>query len=126
MMSENTTSNAFAFNFLDNPRNSVAFVGYTDPDSVGFKVRHAKPGEKVQLDKRKPPVPVNCRVESFDFSAHATRETLLDYVKQVKPGKIILVHGDEPAQLWFQREINAALPSTEVIRPEPGAWVDLW
>jgi len=126
MMSENTTSNVFAAKFLDNPRNSVAFVGYTDVDSPGYKVRHAKPGEKISLDKRQPPVQVNCRVESFDFSAHATRETLLDYVKEVKPGKVILVHGDEPAQLWFQREINASLPGTEVLRPEPGAYVDLW
>ena len=126
MMSENTTSNLFATKFLDNPRNSVAFVGYTDVDSPGYKVRHSKEGEWVVLDKRLPPVQVNCRVESFDFSAHATRETLLDYVKEVKPGKVILAHGDEPAQLWFQREINSALPSTEVLRPEPGAFVDLW
>lgn len=126
MMSENTTSNVFAAKFLDNPRNSVAFVGYTDIDSPGYKVRHAKPGEKVTLDKRLPPVQVNCRIESFDFSAHATRETLLDYVKEVKPGKVILVHGDAPAQNWFEREINAALPNTEVMRPEPGANVDLW
>lgn len=126
MMSENTTSNVFASKFLDNPRNSVAFVGYTDVDSPGYKVRNAKPGEMVKLDKKLPAVAVNCRVESFDFSAHATRETLLDYVKELKPGKIILTHGDEPAQLWFQREINAALPATQVLRPEPGAYVDLW
>ena len=126
MMSENTTSNVFAAKFLDNPRNSVAFVGYTDVDSPGFKVRHAKPGEYISLDKRQPPVQVNCRIESFDFSAHATRETLLDYAKALKPGKIILVHGDEPAQLWFERELNSALPGTEVLRPEPGNYVDLW
>ncbi len=126
MMSENTTSNLFAAKFLDNPRNSVAFVGYTDQDSPGYKVRHAKPGDMVKLDKRQPAVAVKCRVESFDFSAHATRETLLDYVKQVQPGKVILVHGDEPAQLWFQRAIEATLPRTQVLRPEPGAWVDLW
>lgn len=126
MMSENTTSNAFAQKFLHNPKNTIAFVGYTDKDSPGFAVRNAKPGEKVVLDKRQPPVTVNARVESFDFSAHATRESLMDYVKKLKPKKILLVHGDEPAQLWFVREINAACPEIEVIRPEPGKWVDLW
>jgi predicted metal-dependent RNase len=126
MMSENTTSNVFAQKFLDNPRNAVAFVGYTDPDSVGFKVRHAKPGEKVQLDKHQLPVEVNARVESFDFSAHATRESILAYVTKIAPKKVLLVHGDEEAQLWFESAIATALPSTEVIRPDPEKWVELW
>ncbi len=126
MMSEHTTSNGFAQRFIDNPRNSVAFVGYTDPDSPGYTLRHAKPGSTIKLAKDLPPVQVNARIESFDFSAHATRETLLNYVLKVKPKKVLLVHGDEPAQLWFTAQINAALPETEVIRPEPGNWVDLW
>ncbi len=126
MMSEHTTSNQFAQKFLDNPRNSVAFVGYTDSESPGYKVRNAKPGDKVQLDKKLPAVTVHARIESFDFSAHAARESLLEFALKVKPKKLLLVHGDEPAQLWFAREINAALPSTEVIRPQPGQWVDLW
>jgi predicted metal-dependent RNase len=126
MMSEKTTSNIFAQKFLDNARNTVAFVGYTDPDSAGYKVRHAKPGELVKLDKDAPAVPVNARVESFDFSAHAQREDLLNYAVKLKPKKILLVHGDEAAQLWFEGQLKTLLPNTEVIRPFPGNWVDLW
>jgi hypothetical protein len=44
----------------------------------------------------------------------------------VNPKKVLLVHGDEPAQLWFQREIAAILPGTEVIRPVPDQWIELW
>jgi predicted metal-dependent RNase len=126
MMTEHTTSNSFAQKFIDNPKNSVVFVGYTDHESPGYKLRHAQPGSSIKLAKDLPPVQVNARIESFDFSAHATRETLLDYALKVKPKKVLLVHGDEPAQLWFTAQINAALPQTEVIRPEPNAWVDLW
>ncbi len=126
MMTENTTSNNFARLFLDNARNSVAFVGYTDPDSPGYRVRHAKTGDKVSLDKRLPPVPVNARIESFDFSAHSHREALLDYVKQVKPKKVMLVHGGDGAQEWFEREIRAALPGIEVLRPMPDEVIELW
>jgi Cft2 family RNA processing exonuclease len=126
MMSEGTTSNHFAQKFLDNPKNSVGFVGYTDPDSPGAKVRAAKPGDKVQLDKKLLPMEVNARVESYDFSAHATRESIMSYVTQVRPKKVLLVHGDEAAQMWFQSAINAALPGTEVIRPDPEGWVELW
>lgn len=126
MMSEHTTSNIFAQKFLSNPRNSVAFVGYTDPESPGYKVRTAKPGDKVQLDSKQLPVRVEARIESFDFSAHATRDSLLDYAVKLQPKKIILVHGDEPAQLWFQQSLQASLPGTEVIRPFPDQWIDLW
>jgi len=126
MMSAKTTSNGFAQTFLDNPRNTVAFVGYTDPESPGYKVRHAKKGQQVVLDSDKPPVTVNARIESFDFSAHAPREDLLDYAVKLKPKKILLVHGDEPAQLWFENQFKAQLPTTEVIRPFPGTWFDLW
>ena len=126
MMSEHTTSNVFAQKFLSNPRNTIAFVGYTDPLSPGYKVRHAKPGDKVQLDSKQPPVKVEARVESFDFSAHATRESLLNYAVKLQPKKILLVHGDEPAQLWFQQSLQTQLPSAEVIRPFPGEWIDLW
>lgn len=126
MMSEGTTSNHFAQKFVDNPRNSVAFVGYTDPESPGYKVRTAKEGEKVQLDKHQLPVEINARVESYDFSAHATRESIMEYATKLAPKKILLVHGDEDAQLWFEAQLKIALPNTEVIRPEPEKWVELW
>ncbi len=126
MMSAGTTSNQFAQKFLDNPRNTVAFVGYTDPDSIGHAVRNAKPGDKVQLDKHYLPIAVNARIESFDFSAHATRETLVDYACKLKPKKILLVHGDEPAQIWFEDSFKTSLPGTEVLRPDPEQWTELW
>jgi predicted metal-dependent RNase len=127
MMTENTTSNQFAQQgFLSNPKNSVAFVGYTDPESPGYAVRTARPGTAISLDKRLPPVEVNARIESFDFSAHAIREDLLAYAIKVRPEKILLVHGDEPAMRWFERELNAALPDTKVLLPSPGETIDLW
>jgi predicted metal-dependent RNase len=126
MMTEATTSNNFAHQFLDNPRNSLAFVGYTDPESPGHKVRHCKPGDKVQIDSKRPAIEVNARIESFDFSAHATRESIMEYVTKLKPKKVLLVHGDEPAQLWFTAQIQAALPGVEIVRPGPDEWVNLW
>jgi Cft2 family RNA processing exonuclease len=126
MMSEGTTSNQFARRFIDNPRNTVAFVGYTDKETPGFRVRHAKQGEMILLDSKLPPVELRCRIESFDFSAHATREDLVSYVKKVNPGKVLLVHGDAPAQEWFRRTLKEELPQSEVLSPEPGARIELW
>ncbi|NOZ81819.1 MAG: MBL fold metallo-hydrolase [Candidatus Micrarchaeota archaeon] len=37
---------------------------------------------------------VNMRIEYLDFSAHADRNELLEFVKKIEPEKIILIHGD--------------------------------
>ena len=126
MMSEGTTSNTFARQFIDNPRNTVAFVGYTDPSTPGHRIRNAKPGEKIVLDEKLPPVELKCRVESFDFSAHSTRESIADYVQKVSPKKVLLVHGDAPAMEWFRQTLSATLPNSEVISPEPKQEIPLW
>jgi len=126
MMSEGTTSNFFAQKFLGFSRNSIAFVGYTDPSTPGWRVRHGKPGEMIQLHKDEPQVPLHCQVESFDFSAHATRETLCDYIQKVQPGKVLLVHGDEPAMNWFKQTLPPMAPNSEILTPEPGQEITLW
>jgi Cft2 family RNA processing exonuclease len=65
-------------------------------------------------------------VESFDFSAHSTRESICDYAEKVRPKKVLLVHGDEPAQLWFENRFRETLPECEVIRPEMHVPIELW
>ncbi|HAL72944.1 MAG TPA: hypothetical protein DCP71_14345 [Verrucomicrobiales bacterium] len=127
MMTEHTVSNTFAQKFLDNPRNTVCFVGYTDPDSPGYKIRNATPGTMIKLAKDMPAVALNARIESFDLSAHATREQIAEYVEKVKPKKLLMVHGEEPSQAWFSARFAETLNrDTEIIRPETHAPIDLW
>jgi Cft2 family RNA processing exonuclease len=125
MMSEHTGSYNMAPAFMANPRNGIAFVGFTAPDSPSYALRNSKTGDMVEFHENKPPIKLNARVKAFDFSAHATREQLMNYATTVKPKKILLVHGDEPAQLWFKARLNEALPETEVLRPQPNEWIDL-
>lgn len=121
MMTEKTVSNTFArTGFLENKRNGLFFVGYADPKSPGGRIRATAPGEKVVVDPAFGPVPLNCEMRVFDFSGHATRESLLEYILKVNPKKTFLVHGDEPAVEWFREQLAAKLPSTEVIVPQPG------
>lgn len=120
MMTEHTLSNIWARKILPHPDQSLFFVGYSDPDSPAGRLRAAKPGDRVQLDPDFPPVERRCRVENFQFSAHASRESLADYAVRLRPKKIVLVHGDPPAIGWFQRELSRLLPDSEIIVPEPG------
>ncbi|BDS05934.1 Ysh1p: subunit of polyadenylation factor I [Oceaniferula spumae] len=120
MMTEKTVSNNFARGFISNPKNSLLFVGYADPDSPAGHIRAGKQGDLIDLDPAQPPVQFNCPMEVFDFSGHATREDLLDYILRVNPKKTILVHGDLPATEWFAEQLKAKLPECDTIIPLPG------
>ncbi len=125
MMTENTLSNIFARKVIGDPKQSLFFVGYSDPDSPSGKLRAAKAGDPVQLDAKLPAIPLECQVKEFNFSAHASRESLLNYAIALKPKKIILVHGDRPAIDWFHLRLHRDLPDTDVIIPEPGVKIPL-
>jgi Cft2 family RNA processing exonuclease len=125
MMTEKTLSNVFARKVLSDPQQSVFFVGYADPESPAGRIRAAAPGDTVQLSKDFPAQPLNAHVEPFNFSAHASRETLRAYVNKVRPKKVVLVHGDETAVEWFRATLEADLPESEVIVPTPGVALEL-
>ncbi|MGB0991099.1 MAG: MBL fold metallo-hydrolase [Akkermansiaceae bacterium] len=120
MMTEKTVSNNFARGFIDNPKNSLLFVGYADPDSPAGHIRAGKQGDLIDLDPAQDPVQFNCPMEVFDFSGHATRDSLLDYILRVKPSQCFLVHGDIAATEWFADQLKEKLPETETIIPRPG------
>ena len=126
MMSEKTVSNNFARQgLLENKKHGLFFVGYADSATPGGKIRAAKQGDMVVLDAAYPPVKLNCEVRAFDFSGHSTREAIADFAVKVKPKKILLVHGDEGAMVWFKQELERRLPQTQIILPSPGEEIEL-
>jgi Cft2 family RNA processing exonuclease len=124
MMTEKTLSNQLAERFLSDSRQSVFFVGYADPESPGGRLKAAQPGDFVQLDEELPGQKLTCQVREFDFSAHAPRELLLEYIRKLSPKVVILVHGDPPAVRWFETKIAEELPGIQVVSPEPGKEYD--
>jgi Cft2 family RNA processing exonuclease len=125
MMIPNTLSNVFALRLIENPQHSIFFVGYANPESPAGVLREAGTGGEVALDSDKPLQRVRCHIEQFQFSAHATRETLIEYARKISPRKIVLVHGDPPAVEWIRATLSAALPDSEVIVPAPGVELEL-
>jgi Cft2 family RNA processing exonuclease len=125
MMTPKTLSNIFARRIVENPRHSVFFVGYADPESPAGILRDAPPGQRVTLDPDEPAQPVRCQIEQFQFSAHAAREDLIAYAKKLAPKKIVLVHGDPSAVAWMRAKLIVDLPSAEVIVPTPGVELEL-
>jgi Cft2 family RNA processing exonuclease len=125
MMTENTLSNIFAQEFLAHERHSIFFVGYCDPESPAGRLRATKRGDPVTLNATHGAQPVRCRVEHFDFTAHAQREDLLGYILDVQPRVCVLVHGDPAALAWFQTTLAAQAPGMKVIIPTPGEGIEL-
>jgi Cft2 family RNA processing exonuclease len=125
MMTPKTLSNIFARRIIDRPEHSIFFVGYADPESPAGVLQRAQPDELVSLDPDEPAQPLRCAVDQFQFSAHASRESLLEYIRKVAAKKVVLVHGDVPAVEWLRAASAAALPQSEVIVPPPGVELEL-
>ena len=125
MMTPKTLSNIFARRIVANPRHSVFFVGYADPESPAGILRDAKPDSEIVLDWDEASQRVRCQMEQFQFSAHASRESLIDYAKKLAPKRILLVHGDPSAVEWMRATLSVVIPHVEVIVPTPGVEVEL-
>jgi Cft2 family RNA processing exonuclease len=125
MMIPKTLSNVFARRLLENPQHSIFFVGYANPNSPAGHLRDTPPGGEVALDPDLPAQRVRCHIQQFQFSAHAARESLIEYAKKLSPHKIVLVHGDPPAVEWMRATLSAELPRSEVIVPAPGVELEL-
>ena len=125
MMIPKTLSNVFARRIIEDPQHSIFFVGYANPESPAGLLREAGTGGEIALDPDKQPQRIRCNIEQFQFSAHATRESLVEYGKKISPKKILLVHGDPPAVEWMRSALANEFPGSEVIVPTSGLELEL-
>jgi Cft2 family RNA processing exonuclease len=124
MMSENTAAHDLALRMIGDERMAVFFVGYTDPDTPGGRLRASRPGQRFLLSPSGGEVTRRCDVQEFDLTAHAQREDLLAFVGQVAPRAVLLGHGEEASRKWFEGRIRARWPKIKIIQPEPGKSVE--
>jgi Cft2 family RNA processing exonuclease len=125
MMTPKTLSNIFAQRIVENPKHSIFFVGYADPESPAGILKNASPGERISIDPDEAALALRCHIEQFQFSAHASRESIVQYLNRVAPKKILLVHGDPLAAEWMRAMLSLDLPGSDVIVPTPGRVIEL-
>lgn len=102
MMLENTPSALIAEKLLTDPRHGIFFVGYCDPETLGYKVRNAKKGDQFSFRLGGAPVTVRCDdIQWYYFSAHAHRQDLIDVIDRIQSRNLLFVHGDQPAIDWM-------------------------
>jgi len=124
MMSEKTMSYEFGPRMITNPKDSIVFTGYSDPDSPAGKFRAAGEGGTFFFGDKGPEITAECEIVELAISGHAEREQLMEYAQKVNPSRIVLVHGDPPAIAWFKRQIEETMPDCEAVVPVPGRQYD--
>lgn len=124
MMSENTAAHNLALRMAGDENHAVFFVGYTDPDTPGGRLRAARHGETFRFSASGGELTRRCRVEEFDLTAHAQREDLVRLVGEIEPRVVLLAHGEGTSRNWFQERIQAECPRTRVLQPGPGETVE--
>lgn len=88
-----------------NPKNTILFVGYQAPGTLGRKIVDGAKTVKIFGEE----VAVNARVEYIEgYSGHADQAGLLHFVNSFvkKPNHIFLVHGEEESQKILRDKIS--------------------
>ena len=106
---------------IGDPRNSVVIVGFQAGHTLGRRLVEGDREVRIFGDL----LPRRAEVAVLDaFSAHAGRSELIDYVRQLKPARTFLVHGEAEARTALAEALRAE-QLTEVFLPKRGDAVEL-
>ena len=89
---------------LWNPNDTILFVGYQAPGTLGYKIVNGEKMVKIFGEE----IAVNARVEYLEgYSGHADQEWLMNFIYSFieKPKHIFLVHGEEESQEVLKNKI---------------------
>ena len=125
MMSEHTFSHELALRLAPLEKHAIHFVGYAAPDTPAGRLRAAGRGEEFPFSESAPALTRNCELQSFDLSAHAHREELVDFALRLNPRAVILGHGEPDARDWVEAELRARAPRMVLHQPAPGETLEV-
>ena len=90
---------------LWNPKNTILFVGYQAPGTLGYNIVNGAKTVKIFGEE----IAVNARIEYIEgYSGHADQEGLMNFIYSFiqKPKHIFLVHGEEESQEVLKSKID--------------------
>jgi len=89
MLKKGSASYRYAVHIADNPNNAIFYTGYLAEDSEAIAFLGGETDDLANAG-----IDVQCEQRRFHFSAHAPKEDLFQFVLDVQPRAVILVHGD--------------------------------
>jgi Cft2 family RNA processing exonuclease len=120
MIIESTASYNLAKRWFRQKNSAIFTVGYMDENTPGYKIAKANKGSNLQLCETDKKIEVRCDIKNFSFSAHSRREELISIIEKLKPGNVILVHGNEKAIDWMGNAILKKYKGIKVYAASPG------
>lgn len=99
-----------------NSNSKIVFTGYNVEGTNGWRLINEG---GVLIDGNE--LTVDLPVEYLDFSAHAGKNELLEFVKKTNPQKIVCVHGDKTDE--FSKELNEM--GFDAVAPRVGEMLEL-
>jgi len=107
MMIANTPSAVLASEILPQEKNAIFFVGYLAPETSGYSVMSGAEKSTIRLlDNSDPVEKINPNISNFRFTSHSDRRQLLEFIDNISPSKIILIHGDEEALKRIKSDLD--------------------
>ena len=99
-----------------NPMNKITMTGYQVEGTPGRDLLETGSAE---IDGRR--MPISARVEQYDFSAHADRDGLLEFLESYRDAEVLINHGDRCEA--FAEELRA--DGFDASAPERGDTVSM-
>lgn len=118
MMMPRTASYIIARQFLQRANFGIAVCGYCDPETPGYKIKNAKPYDRIYFNNYDNGIDVKCEIGNFRFSSHSRKEEIESIIDDLNPETIIIVHGDETAINALGSYAINKYPNKRIIAPE--------
>jgi len=125
MMSEHTAAHDFALRMAGDPDQAIFFVGYADPETPGGRLKASEPGVAFHFSDTGGELVRRCDLRTFDMTAHAQREELVDFATGMSPRTVLLGHGDPPARDWMETTLLERGATRVIHQPLPGQTVEV-
>lgn len=110
-------------NNIEDPKAIIMITGYQAQNTLGRKIHHGI--SPVNIFGR--PYKVKAQIITFnEFSAHADRTALLEYLHAIpQPKHLCLVHTEESQYLSFQKTLAEKFPTLPVMVPARGESLEI-
>lgn len=112
-----------AINYLDDPKNTIVFVGYQAAGTLGRLIEDGNKNITIWGNH----IEVRAKIEEIkSMSSHADQEQLIHWVGKIKGlKKIVLIHGEDLQRLVLKEKIKNEFGDIDVVMPNLNMQIEL-
>ena len=123
MMNKGTTSYSLAKKWMTISNFGISFIGWQDPESPGFSLLNSEKDKEFDFAGEK--VKRKCEIERFRFTSHAYLDDMIEFILNIKPKILFIIHGEPQSADNLALKINELLPQTRILIPTVDKYYDI-